>query len=122
MKYIFLLLILLCFGCTQASRFVGNNVVKIIFENNSPKNIDTAIIYINDYKFSIHNIDTGKIIIRNISVDSITLNNHDVTIRSYLINKEKTNFKGGFYYTDLGGSLNSTYKITVLRNLNAKIE
>lgn len=122
MKYIFLLLILLCFGCTQVSRFVRNNDVEIIFENKSSKIIDTAIVYIQDYKFFLFKINAGRQVTRNIPLDSITLNNHDVTIRAYITNIERTNFKGGFYYDDLSGALNSTYKITVENNLNTKIE
>ena len=117
-----MLLILLCFGCTQVSRFVGNNDVEIIFENKSSKIIDTAIVYIQDYKFFLFKINAGRQVTRNIPLDSTTLNNHDVTIRVYITNIERTNFKGGFYYDDLSGALNSTYKITIENNLNTKIQ
>jgi Co/Zn/Cd efflux system component len=94
---------------------------KIIFVNRSEMQIDSAVFTINDYSFRIENI--AGLTTKSIEVmsDSITLNNHDVTIFASLWAKGKI-VKDASYYTDLGGALNPEYTLTLNKTVVASLE
>lgn len=116
---IILMLIILSIFLGKIFIFPSNTVLH--FQNNSNKVIDTAIIYIQSYKLSIYKIAPHTNIKRRVPKDSIASNKHDITIRVNLIDKAKSNFKGGVYYNDLSGLLNNSYTLTLDDNLKTVI-
>lgn len=94
----------------------------IVFDNKSGKSLDSVVVHIQNYKFSFKNIKpntkTNKVILK----DSIILNKRDIMIRAHFYDKDKSDFKGGFYYNDLSRSLNNSYILILDKNLNATID
>ncbi len=115
-----IILIILFISTSAATCFSTNTVVS--FENKSDIFIDSVVVYIQNYKFSFKNIKKHTETIRKISRDSIILNKHDIMVRAYLYDKDKSNFQGGLYYNDLSGSLNDKYLIILNENLNITIK
>jgi hypothetical protein len=99
-----------------------SNNITLSLKNETDHYLDSGVLYMNDYKVLVRNIRPNSSIDTNIVRDSITHNTHDVTIRVSLFTKNKISFKGGFYYSDLGGYFNNRHKITIKRNMNVIVE
>jgi len=122
MKTALIFAVLIILGIIMARSFIFPNHTVIHLENKSDKIIDSAIIHIQNYEIKVLNIAPQAKISREVSKDSIALNNHDITIRIELFDKSKSQFNGGLYYNDLSGLPNSSYKITLNEDLNTVIE
>ena len=94
---------------------------KIIVENGSNLQIDSVKVIIQNYNLRIDNIKPGTKTEREILKENISLNNHDLTIQTFFYDKKKSNFEGGFYYTDLSSQLYDKYIITINKDLKVSI-
>jgi len=121
MKSVLVFSVVIIISITLGNSCISDRYTVINFENNSDKVIDTAIIHIQNYKLSLFNIDPHTNIKRQVPKDSIASNKHDIMIRVYLFDKDKSQFKGGFYYNDLSGLLSNNYTLTLDSSLNTII-
>jgi hypothetical protein len=115
------LVIIFCITAT-AGACIFSKETEITFENQSNIFIDSVVVNIQNYSFTLKDIKPNSLVYKKIPRDSIRLNKHDIMIRTILFDKEKSNFQGGFYYNDLSGELRNSYTITLNNNLIATIK
>lgn len=110
------IMVIFGFACASSS----HTVIKL--ENKSNVFIDSAVVYIQNYKCLFTNIRPKTTLSKAIFKDSIVTNNHDITIRTSLYDKNETGFTGGFYYNDLSGFPRDMYFITIQEDLNVIVK
>lgn len=121
MKAGLILSVLLILGLLLGKSFLFPNHIVLHFENNSKKVIDSVIIHIQNHKLKLFNVQPYTNVTRKVPKDSIVLNNHDITVRTLILDKKGSNFKDGFYHEDLSGLRNRSYVITVNADLSTLI-
>jgi hypothetical protein len=95
--------------------------ITVFFENKSNLHIDSVIFKINNSKLKIININPSETATSEAFADSISTNKHDVTVVASIFTNGKL-IKGGFYYNDLSGSLNSQYTLTLNSDMTTLLE
>ncbi len=121
MKTALTVLVVIISGVFFWKSYIFPGYTVIHFENNSKKVIDSAIIQFQKNKIKLFNIAPQGNIYRKVPKDSIATNKHEIIIRIYLFDKDKSNFKDGFYYDDLSGYPNNRYRITLNDDLKTVI-
>jgi hypothetical protein len=104
-------------GCLFSSK-----KVTITFNNYSAKIIDSAIVYVQNYRFALTNIPIGGSVQKQIPKDSIQYNQHDFMVRVRVYDQRAPDGKEGIYYDDLtfAGS-EDKFIITATPALNVSI-
>jgi hypothetical protein len=97
------------------------NTISITFENKSNITIDSAAVCINNFTTFFRVIKPGKSITQVIYRDSIKVNNHSYSIYSNIYSQDTSKTSGGFFYTDLGGSIENEYVVVLNEKLHIEI-
>jgi len=103
------------------ARCNSSNYSRIDFQNDSNLFIDSAKIQIQNYSVIFQSVKPHSVKQKKIFKDSVATNNHDITIHAIVYDRNKSNFTGGYYYTDLGGYLKNEYTISVTDSLKIVI-
>lgn len=94
---------------------------KIILINESSIKFDSAIIFVNDYKLKTTEITPKGKLESVIPFGIVKIDPHELLLRTYLYSNNGTDTLTEFFYTDLGGSLNSKYEIGISEDRKVKI-
>lgn len=93
----------------------------MVFENKFGHSVDSIVFNINNYSSKILKVEESETVYREITTDSINTNTHDVTILASIYYQGKI-LKNASSYTDLSGSLNRTYTLTLMKDTTAYIK
>src|ERR1700733_9272792 len=119
MKYlaaIFLIAIMQALtGCSSSN-------ITVIVSNDTVSNIDSMVLYIQNYRLIINHIPVGASLQKQVPKDSIYFNHHDFMVRASVYDKITPEGRNGMYYDDLtfAGS-SDKYIITATHNLEVTI-
>jgi hypothetical protein len=78
------------------------------FNNQSNIFIDSVVFFVNNCKWKMNSIKPNSSRKNMVNLDSLQLNNHDVTVRANLYLKDSL-FRGAYNYDDLRGDLAESY-------------
>jgi hypothetical protein len=98
----------------------SSSPTKVIFRNQSSLFLDSVKVYIQSDSIILKNINAGYSVEKHLFPKSSST--HSVTIRTMVYQKTKSRIKNGFLYTDLMGSLEDVYIITLGKDLILKID
>jgi hypothetical protein len=75
--------------------------ITIVFNNESIRTIDSAVVHVQNRRFVLTNILPGSSLQKKISKDSILFNQHDFTVRALVYDQATPHGRDGMFYTDL---------------------
>lgn len=107
-RKIHLLFIPILFLTTFGWKCFQQKSTELKFNNQSNIYIDSVVFFVNNSKWKMDSIKPNSNRKNMVNLDSLRLNNHDVTVKAHLYLKDSL-FRGAYNYDDLRGDLAERY-------------